>query len=73
MNPIQVTVTGPGQCITAEMELIRRALVAHGFKVNVIDEYPYDGANMDNYLENQKKYAPEWTIDLVAEHCPWGG
>lgn len=77
MMNVKVTVSGPGGCIDYEVEVIRRALEAEGLKVNVIDPHPFEPnesfANIDELLAHCKTLSGSITVDLIANHIPWGG
>lgn len=72
---IEVKVSGPGMCINSELEIIRRALVAEGFVVDVTNPYPPSDETIDEHVERLRSlgHAKRTKIRLIANHCPWGG
>lgn len=68
---IKITVTGMGQTIWHQMNLIEQALKAAGYNVTVVDahpmtEWPYGNKSSAVQIRTTK-------IELHAEHLPWGG
>lgn len=82
---IQITITGPGQTFDLELAVIKEALEAEGFPVEIHDAYP----NTDHTtLEQLRKFFADRNADyaekgispvrkgkvvITTEHCPWGG
>ena len=66
MIKIKVEVSGPGGIINNEVALIERALLLAGAKVNVINEY-----RDEEIIIFRDSTSIE--VDLIADHCPWGG
>lgn len=66
MIDVTITISGPGQCICDEMELIALILRLNGAKVTVEDQYCDNDRESDFNLSNTR-------IKLIAEHLPWGG
>jgi len=63
---VKITVSGPGECISSEMNLLEKTLRDVGYEVEVSDEYPHPEAGF--------KEPNGWKkIKLVAQHLPWGG
>lgn len=75
MFDIEVKVSGPGGCINYEVEIIRRTLAAEGFVVDVTNSHPPSNETIDEHVERIRKlnHAKRTKINLVANHCPWGG
>lgn len=74
MIDVTVTVTGPGGCISLEIEIIRRALVAAGINVTVTNPHPpAEGfiPHMEKYIKDGKMSTTN--VKIIAMHCPWGG
>lgn len=74
-TPITVTVSGPGGCINAEIELIRRMFVDNGFDVDVNNPHPPQGETISQHVERIFAIgSPKRTkITIIGNHCPWGG
>jgi len=66
MININVTVSGPGECINNEMLIIEKALKDAGYPVTVVNEFPPKPATI-------VKAPFGWSITLTAKHQPWGG
>ncbi len=77
----KITVVGMGGCINFEMKLIQKALENVGIKVIVNnDAEDWVCSNEPNYMDNvtkalikQKYEGKQCTVELTAEHTPWGG
>lgn len=74
-TPITVTVSGPGGCINAEIELIRRMFVDNGFEVEVNNTHPPQGETIAEHVERifALEIPHRTKITIVGKHCPWGG
>lgn len=67
MFDITVEVSGPGGCISATIEVIKRALANANVKtLVVVDQHP------SIVLEHNLNLKDE-NITIKANHCPWGG
>lgn len=74
MIDVTVTVTGPGGCISGEIEIIRRALTAAGINVTIADPHPpVEGFTevLDKYIASGRM--SQTNVKIIAMHCPWGG
>jgi len=68
MIEVTIEVTGLGECINGEMQVIERALKDAGCNVTVQNEYPHEPYD-EKRLENLKGKP----ITLIANHLPWPG
>lgn len=70
----QIVVTGPGNLIPFEIELIKRALQTAGITVNITGNPPYREDDELFQASLKKVLDPKYkrTVNLIADHISWG-
>lgn len=73
-----IFISGPGGCVSGEVETIRKALEAIGYKVvinsNCPDlDQPMSDKEFTEYLERVKNLPFERPVMIKVNHEPWGG
>lgn len=83
MLDISIYIRGPGSVISFEAEVIRRALLAEGYDVTLIDECrnEVEEEGADNMLARRRELNEKYRTEgesaglatIKVEHLPWGG
>lgn len=68
MPRIHIEVSGPGGCISSEVEHIRKMFEPYFKNITVYDAHvPHDG------VREMTPLGETWELTIKADHQPWGG